>query len=84
MFGLLYFLIAILGLFILVKILSLPIKILIRLIINAIIGTIILHIINFFGAAIGFTLNITLLNSLIAGFFGVPGVVFLIIWKLIF
>lgn len=79
-----YFLIAVVGLFVIVKLLSWPIKILIKLIINAVIGTVLLYIVNFVGANFGFTIRINLVNALIAGFFGVPGVVVLIIYKLLF
>ncbi|MFT8314932.1 MAG: pro-sigmaK processing inhibitor BofA family protein [Clostridium sp.] len=78
-----YFLIAIIGLFIVVRLLAWPLKILIRLIINAVLGTILLFIVNLVGAHFGFTIGINLVTALVAGFFGVPGVIFLLIFKFI-
>lgn len=78
-----YFLIAIIALFIVVKLLAWPLKILIKLIINAVLGTILLFLVNLIGVHFGFVIGINLVTSLIAGFFGVPGVIFLIIFKLV-
>lgn len=77
-----YFLIAILGLYILVKIFAWPLKILFKLIINAILGVFLLLIVNFIGQYFNFHIGINAITSIIAGFFGVPGVIFLIIFKL--
>ncbi|MBV4420260.1 pro-sigmaK processing inhibitor BofA family protein [Clostridium tyrobutyricum] len=79
-----YFLIAILGLYILVKVFSWPIKILIKLIGNAILGAVLLIIVNFVGQYFGLHIGINAITSFIAGFFGIPGVVFLVIFKLFF
>lgn len=79
---LIYGLIGIILLFLLMKLLKWPIKILI----NGIIGVVILYIVNFIianlnlvGINIHFSLAINPITALIAGFFGVPGVVVLII-----
>lgn len=80
-----YFVIAMIALAVIVKILSWPVKILIKLLINAVIGAVLLYVVNIAGAALfGFTVPITAVTALIAGFFGVPGVIALIIWKLLF
>ncbi|SMC27341.1 inhibitor of the pro-sigma K processing machinery [Clostridium acidisoli DSM 12555] len=78
-----YFLIAIIALFIVVKLLAWPLKILIKLIINAVLGTILLFLVNLVGVHFGLAIGINIVTSLIAGFFGVPGVIFLIIFKLV-
>ncbi|MDF2505020.1 pro-sigmaK processing inhibitor BofA family protein [Clostridium sp.] len=79
-----YFLIAIIGLFVVVRLLAWPLKILIRLIINAVLGTVLLFIVNLVGIYFGFGgIGINLVTALIAGFFGVPGVIFLLIFKFI-
>ncbi|AGK95204.1 pro-sigmaK processing inhibitor BofA family protein [Clostridium pasteurianum] len=78
-----YFLIAIIGLFIVVRLLAWPLKIFIKLIINAVLGTILLFIVNLVGVHFGFTIGINLVTALVAGFFGVPGVIFLLIFKFI-
>lgn len=77
-----YFLIAILGLYILVKVFSWPIKILFKLIINALLGALLLIIVNFIGQYFNFYIGINGITALIAGFLGIPGVIFLIIFKL--
>jgi inhibitor of the pro-sigma K processing machinery len=77
-----YFLIAIIGLFLIVKIFSWPIKIFIKLITNAVLGVILLVLTNFVGSYFQFSIGINWATALIAGFFGVPGVIFLIIFKL--
>lgn len=77
-----YFLLAIIGLFLIVKIFSWPIKIFIKLIANTVLGVILLILTNFIGAYFQFSIGINWATALIAGFFGVPGVIFLIIFKL--
>lgn len=79
---LIYGLIGIIALFLVVKLLKWPIKI----IINGIIGVVILYAVNFIlanlslvGINVNFSLAINPITALIAGFFGVPGVVVLII-----
>lgn len=77
-----YFLIAIIGLFLIVKIFAWPIRILVKLITNAVLGVILLLLTNFLGSYLHFYIGINWVTALIAGFFGVPGVIFLIIFKL--
>lgn len=79
---LIYGLIGIIVLFLVVKLLKWPIKI----IINGIIGVILLYTANFIianlslvGINVNFSLAINPITALIAGFFGVPGVIVLII-----
>lgn len=77
-----YFLIAIVLLFIIVKLFSWPIKILVKLIINGVLGAVLLFLVNLVGANFNFAIGINWATALIAGFFGIPGVIFLIIFKL--
>ncbi len=79
---LLYGLLGIVILFLAIKLLKWPIKI----VINGIIGVIILYVVNFIiaklslvGINVNFSLAINPITALIAGFFGVPGVIVLII-----
>ena len=79
---LIYGLIGIAILFLFTKLLKWPIKILI----NGIAGVVILYAVNFIiaklsllGININFSLAINPITALIAGFFGVPGVIVLII-----
>jgi len=72
---LLAFAVGVMVLCIILKIISFPIKVIIKLVINAVVGGVVLLLINYFGAMIGFTLDINWLSALIVGIFGVPGVV---------
>lgn len=79
---LIYGLAGIIVLFLVLKLLKWPLKI----IINGIIGVVILYIANFIiahlnliGINTNFSLSINPITALVAGFFGVPGVVVLII-----
>lgn len=74
-----YFLIAMVALVIVVKLFSWPIKMLGKLILNGLMGAILLWLVNLFGLQIG----INAATALIAGFFGVPGVIFLVVLKFI-
>ena len=64
------FIVGIIVLFILLRILSLPFRIVWKLITNSIVGALMLWVVNLFGLGI----DITFFKALIAGFFGVPGV----------
>ncbi|WP_026886792.1 pro-sigmaK processing inhibitor BofA family protein [Clostridium beijerinckii] len=82
---LIYGLAGIILLFLMIKLLKWPIKILI----NGIIGVVILYLANFIianlslvGINVNFSLAINPITALIAGFFGVPGVIVLIIIRL--
>lgn len=78
-----YFLIAVVIFVILAKFFIWPLKILLKLIFNGALGIIILLLVNYFGTMyFNFFIGINALTALIAGFFGVPGVIFLILLKL--
>jgi len=66
-------------LWIVVKLLALPFK----LVWNGIIGAIMLWLANLLGGALFHTtINITIIKALIAGFFGIPGAAAVILWDL--
>ena len=50
---------------------------------NGIVGGIMLWVVNLVGGGFGFHMPINIISALIAGFFGIPGVVVLIIYQLI-
>lgn len=77
-----YFLLAIIALFLFGKLFALSIKFIIKLILNGVLGVILLFIVNFFGTYFNFSIGINIWTALIAGFFGIPGVIFLIIFKM--
>ena len=66
-------------LFIIVKLLALPFK----LVWNGVMGAIMLWLANLLGGALfGVTVKITIIKALIAGFFGIPGAAAVILWDL--
>lgn len=69
------FLIGLAVLFIILKILTLPMKLIIKLLINGAVGGIIILLVNLIGASFGFAINLTWITALIVGILGVPGVV---------
>ncbi len=69
------FIVGIIVLFILLRILSLPFRIVWKLITNSIVGALMLWVVNLFGLGI----EITFFKALIAGFFGVPGVLVVVL-----
>lgn len=69
------FIVGIIVLFILLRILSLPFRIVWKLIANSIVGALMLWVVNLFGLGI----EITFFKALIAGFFGVPGVLVVVL-----
>lgn len=58
------------------KIVSLPLKILWKLVTNSIVGAVVLWVVKIFAAKV----EITLLSALVAGIFGVPGVIAVLIY----
>ena len=60
------------------KVLSLPFRIVWKLIPNSVVGAIILWVIDLFGAGI----EINFLRALIAGLFGIPGVIVLLLERM--
>ena len=71
-------LVGIVLLLIVVKLLSMPFK----LVWNGICGAILLWLVNIVGSFVGFGLKITVFKALIAGFFGVPGALAVILFEL--
>lgn len=61
------------------KLLAWPIKKIVKLAINCGIGAILVFLVNTFGGAIGISIPFNIITALIAGVFGVPGVIFLVI-----
>lgn len=61
------------------KIVTLPMKLLWKLITNSIVGVVLLWIVNLFGVGI----QITFIKALIAGVFGIPGVIVVVVMSLL-
>ena len=72
-----YALVGLALLFLIIKLLKWPLKILI----NGTLGIILLYIANIVGSYIGFVLPINAISALIAGFLGIPGIIFLVLFQ---
>ena len=72
-----YALVGLALLFLIIELLKWPLKILI----NGILGIILLYIANIVGSYIGFVLPINAISALIAGFLGIPGIIFLVLFQ---
>ena len=66
----------------LLKILSVSVKVISKLVVNSISGVILLLIFNLVGSIFSTSLEINFVNSLVAGFFGIPGVIILLLLNL--
>ena len=67
----------IVAIYVLIKIIASPIKKIFKLLINAVCGLVLLFIANFVGGFFNFTIPVNILTCIIAGAFGIPGVIFL-------
>lgn len=67
---------------ILLKLFTAPIKGIFKFLIHAAFGYVLLFVVNFFGSSFGITLGVNLITAAIAGFGGIPGVIFLVVLKL--
>lgn len=70
-------------LFIVLKLLALPMKIIIKLVINGLVGGLVIFVVNLIGANFGFMIDLTWITALIVGFLGVPGVVIVTILQFV-
>ena len=71
---------AVVGVLLLIKLFLKPIKKIFKFILHAAFGFILLFLVNYFGASRGVRLEPNLLNCLITGFLGIPGIVLLLIY----
>lgn len=70
-------------LFVVLKLLALPMKLIIKLVINGIVGGILIFVVNLIGANFGFMIDLNWITALIVGFLGVPGVVIVAILQFV-
>ncbi len=70
-------------LYIVGRVLIMPLKIVVKLIYNALIGGVVLLILNFIGGYIGLHIALNPVTALLVGFLGVPGVVMLLVLQYI-
>lgn len=71
-------------LFVIGRILLVPMKIVLKFIYNALIGGIILLGINFIGNLVGFNIALNIVTALVVGILGLPGIILLVILKFLF
>lgn len=74
----------VLSIVILVRILAAPIKLVFKLLLNALCGFLLLIVVNIISGFFDFSIEINLINTLIAGCFGIPGALLLVLLKLLF
>ena len=67
----------IVAVYVLIKIIAAPIKKIFKLLLNAVCGLLLLFIANCIGGFFNFAIPVNLLTCIIAGAFGIPGVIFL-------
>ena len=70
-------------LFIFGRIFIVPIKKVLKLVFNSILGGITIYLVNLIGATFGFHIGLNIFTSVLVGVLGLPGVVCLIIVKLL-
>lgn len=73
----------ILSIVILVRILAAPIKLVFKLLLNALCGFLLLVVVNIISGFFDFSIEINLINTLIAGCFGIPGALLLVLLKIL-
>lgn len=71
--------IAILFLYIVLKIFRVSLPVIMKLLWNGAIGLVLLFIFNVLGSMFGLNIEINVLNAIVAGLLGVPGIVLLLI-----
>ena len=67
----------IVAIYVLIKIIASPIKKIFKLLLNAVCGLVLLFIANFIGGFFNFAIPVNILTCIVAGAFGIPGVIFL-------
>lgn len=84
MSSILVYILAVIGVCLIAKLLSAPLKIVFKLFINAVVGAVALIIINYIGGLFfSFHIDLNFITALIAGALGVPGIVILVILELL-
>ena len=73
--------IAVITVFLILKLLTAPIRFAAKMLINALVGFVVLFLLNFVGGIVGLSLGINWFNALVVGIFGAPGVVLLLLLK---
>ena len=72
------------ALYVLLKIIAAPIKLIFKILLNALVGFVLLFLANIVSSFFDFSIPINLISCLISGIFGIPGVIFLVMLKILF
>jgi len=72
------------GVVILLRVFSAPLRLAVKLACNTLLGFAELIVLDFLGSWVGFSLGINLMNAIIAGVLGIPGVLLLILTRWLF
>ena len=72
------------GVVILLKVFSTPLRLAAKLALNTLLGFAELIIVNFLGTWVGVAIGVNLVNAVVAGILGIPGVVLLLLTKWLF
>ena len=67
-----------------IQLFSAPLKLALKVLVNTLLGFAALFLLNLASGLTGFTLGLNLLNALTVGILGVPGLVLLVLLKLVF
>ena len=68
----------VLAVILILRILAKPIRLVFKILINTALGFVLLWLVNFFGGSFGIALELTLLNAVVVGLLGIPGVLLLL------
>ncbi len=73
------FVLGLLLIYLIGRVMLIPLKLVFKLLINAVVGGVVLWIINYFGAYINIHIPLNPVTALTVGFLGIPGVVLLFV-----
>lgn len=73
------FVLGLLLLYLVGRVMVVPIKLIMKLLVNGIVGGLVLWVVNYFGAFLSLHIPLNPVTALTAGFLGIPGIVLLIV-----
>lgn len=77
------YIVGILAIYFVGKMFLVPIKWVWKLIYNGVVGGVMLWVVNLIGAYFDFMIGINVISALVAGLLGIPGVILLILFKIL-
>ena len=66
------------------RIFTLPVKWIFKLLLNTVLGFVGLFLVNWLGSYIGISLGINVVNAVVVGTFGIPGLILLLLLRWLF